>query len=653
MKTMSEEMECSYEFGPFRLDPVKRLLLRGGSVVSLTPKVFDTLLVLVRNGGRTLGKEELMRELWPDSFVEESNLAQNVFQLRKALGEGGPAQHYIETIPKKGYRFVADVKEALPRGAGPPGTAGSGLAAPREEEGTAGVEGPPGGGALQPHTPAAPGARRRRLMFPPLLAAFAAAILPTLYWWAPVRAPAADEQAARTIAVLPFKPLVAADDHEQLRMGMADALIVKLSNLRQLVVRPISSVVRDRVAATDPLSAGRQLGVDVVLDGTIQRSGDRVRVSVQLLRVRDGVPLWADRFDETFTNVFAVQDSIAEQTAQALALKLSSEERRALTKRHTASPEAYQEYVKGRYFWNKRTGEGLRKGIEHFRRAIEIDPSYALAYAGLADCYNLLTYYSGLPPSETFPKARAAAARALELDDTLAEAHASLGYVLMMYEWDWRGAERSLRRAIELNPNYATARHWHSEYLMTRGLHEASISEARRAVDLDPLSPVLYTNLGRAYFLAGDIEQSIEQYQKALGLEPDLPIARMHLGRAYLEKGLPEQALAEVKEVESDVGGTVPTVVLGYIYSRTGRAAETRKLLNQVTAARRDGYVPPYTLAMLHADLGEKDAAFLWLEKAYEERAELLLYLKVDPRFASLRPDPRFTSLLERVGLAE
>lgn len=645
----------TYEFGVFRLDVRERRLLKSGRAVPLTPKVFETLLALVENSGRTVEKDELMQRLWPNTFVEESSLAQNVFQLRKALGGAGAgAEAIIETVPKRGYRFAAEVHRS--------GGCEAELRLDRRTQTTLVIEeevdlAPTEGAARGPLVGAAalrPAglARRRWLPLAALLTAAALAVTGYLYWRQHARGGTAAANEIRRIAVLPFKPIGPSGEDEHFRVGMADALITRLGSWGGVSVRPTSAILRYTDPRQDAVEAGRQLQVDAVLEGAIQRSGDRLRVSAQLVRVRDGVPVWADRFDATYTDIFAVQDSIAEQAAMALALRLSSEERSVLTKRHTVSPGAYHEYVKGRYFWNKRTEEGLRKGIEHFRRAIEIDPAYALAYTGLADSYNLLTFYGGVRPGETFPKAKAAAMRALELDDTLAEAHASLGYAQMMYEWDWRGAERSLRRAVELNPNSATARHWYSEYLWAMGRYSEGIAQAQQAIEIDPLSAILYTNLGRAHFIAGDHDKAVEQFQKAIALEPEFAIARMHLGRTYLEKGLNEEAVAELKKAEPLAGGRVATVVLGYVYSKTGRRDETRKLLNQLKS-NGGSYVPPYTLAMLHADLGEKDAAFRWLERAYEERAEMLVYLKVEPRFDSLRPDPRFASLLERVGLAE
>ena len=629
---MTSQARNTYEFGDFRLDPAKRLLLCSEKPVALTPKVFDTLVVLIENRGRTIEKDELMKALWPDSFVEESSLAQNIFQLRKALGEGlSEEAHYIETIPKRGYRFVADVTETLPSEIP--------KRVPKAE-----IEQAQGS------------SRHLSLKSPYLFALLIIVLVPSLYY---LIKNVGTEQATnlsepvRSIAVLPFKPLVSQENDEQLRLGMADALVTKLSNLRELTVRPTSAVLQYTDVRQDPIKAGRDLDVEAVLDGTIQRSGHGIRVTVQLLRVSDGVTLWADKFDEQFTDIFTIQDSISEQVTRALALKLSSDERSKLAKRYTDNTEAYQAYIKGRYFWDKRTEEGLKIGIEHFQKAIELDPTYALAYAGLADSYNMLSYYGNTPPGQNFPRARAAASRALELDDTLAEAHASMAYVKMVFEWDWTGAEAAFKRAIELNPNYMTAHLWYAEFLRMMGRHEESIARGQISLRLDPLSVLAHINLGRTYLMARQPDKAIAQFTEALSFEPTNAFAQMSLGRAYAEQGKFDEGIAICKKAQQLSDGGAATVVLGYIYSLQGRPEETRKILREMETAASRRYVSPYTLAMLNADIGEKDKAFQWLDRAYDERSEFLIGVKADPRFDFLRSDPRFTDLMQRLGFSE
>lgn len=629
---MNSQSETILDFGPYRLDAGRRLLLRDGKAVALTPRVFDTLLVLIENRGRIVEKDELMRALWPDSFVEEGNLAQNIFQLRKVLGEGDSTQHYIETVPKRGYCFVAKVTELN----------GTELVYPTEQP-SRNVE------IDLNHLPLSSALNLRALLLAVLLVGMT---LGGLYFLSTngIQSDPTPDETVRSIAVLPFKPLVAHENDEQLRLGMTDALITKLSNLRELAVRPTRSVFRYGDPNHDPLQAGRELAVDSVLDGTIQLSEERIRVTVQLLRVRDGISLWADQFDEEFTDLFAIQDSISEQVSRALAIRLTSDERSRMAKRYTQNTEAYQAYIKGRYFWNKRTEEGLQNGIEYFKKAIDLDPTYALAYAGLADSYNMLSYYCGIPSAQTYPRARVAAIKALELDDTLAEAHTSLAYVKMLFDWDWAGAEIEFKKALEFNPNYVLAHLWYSEYLRTVGRFEEAITHAEIGLKLDPLSVPARTNSGRVYLMAGQYEKAVAQLKESLVMEPTNAFAKISLGRAYAEQGNIEEGLALVKQAQQLSEGGAATVVLGYIYSRSGRLPEVRKLLREMQSVSQRRYVPAYTFAMLYADLGEKDQAFKWLEKAYEERSEFITMIKVDPRFNSLRTDSRFNDLVVRVG---
>ena len=402
---MTAKTKHFYEFGPFRIDAGNHLLLRDGQVVPVKPKVFDTLVVLVENRGRLLEKDELIKELWPDSFVEEANLTQTVYMVRKALGEGPHEHNYIETIPKRGYRFVAAVREFGDEGSDP---------AVQEEIRAATV----------------PANGRKRLTLPVLVACvMLAGLTATGYYLGITRGglPIGPSAPIKSIAVLPFKPLVAEGRDDLLELSMADSLILKLGNLGQITVRPLSAVRRYTDLKQDAVKAGQELRVESVLEGNIQRFQDRIRVRVRLVRVRDGKQLWAEQFDENWTDIFTAQDRISQRVVVALALTLNGEEQRQLTKRYTANPEAYQAYVRGRYFWNKRTGDGYRTAIADFQRAIRIDPGYALAFAGLADSYNLLGSYGEIPMRESHPKARAAAEKALELDDQIAEAHTSLG----------------------------------------------------------------------------------------------------------------------------------------------------------------------------------------------------------------------------------
>jgi TolB-like protein/DNA-binding winged helix-turn-helix (wHTH) protein/Tfp pilus assembly protein PilF len=656
---MSQQDQHVYEFGPFRLDAVERILLRDGRPVPLTPKAFETLLVLVRHSGHIVEKDRLMREVWPDSFIEEGGLNVNIFRLRKALGDDNDAPRYIETVSRRGYRFVAEVRAPGGENFGP-GREESGVlpAAGMEAEGANGRNEV---GVAQLSNRAIPGTDRRtrailwqRSLAIPLLALLLlTGLLGASYFWNARRQKQPESLLeVKSVAVLPFKNLGGAGGDEYLDQGMADALITKLSNLKQIVVRPTSAVLKYAGSGTDLLSAARELRVDALLEGRVQRSGERIRVTVQLVRGADGVPLWAETFDDQFTNIFAVQDSISNQVARALTLKLTGGEKALIEKRYTESAEAFELYLKGRYFWNKRTAEGFQKGIEYFEQAIAKDPSYALAYVGLADSYITLGDYSYLPPKEAFPKAREAAAKALELDDSLAEAHTSLAFTKAAYDWEWSEAEREFRRAIEIKPSYATARQWHAEHLVAMGRFDEALAEIKRAQELEPLSLIVDTIVGWVYYFMRQPDRAIEQCRKTLELDANFYPAHLFLGQAYAQKRMYREAIAEYQRALSvSEGSAEASAFLGHAYEMSGQREQARKALDELKALAQKRYVSPDLIAVIHSGLGETDEAFVWLEKAYEERSRSLPFLRVDPMFDNLRADPRFTDLLRRVGL--
>lgn len=454
----------------------------------------------------------------------------------------------------------------------------------------------------------------------------------------------------KSIAVLPFKPIGAEAGDEYLGLGLADALITKLTNLRQIRVRP-TSAVREYTRARDITVAGRELKVDALLDGSIQRARKRIRVTAQLVDARDGSTLWAENFDEKLADIFSLEDSLSDQVVRALSLKLTGEERKYLIKRHTESTEAYQAYLKGRYFWNKRTSNGFEKGVEYFERAIALDPNYALAYVGLADCYQLLSGYFALPSREGIPKARKALLEALQLDDTLAEAHASLAH-LRAREWNWSDAEKEFQRAIELNPNYVTAHHWYSIYLRVMGRFDEAWAEIKIAVELDPVSLSINTSVGALLYVMREYDQALEQLRTTLELDPLYPYAHFNLGMVYEAKEMYPEAIKHYRKTQTILGKNPElTAFLGHAYALSGRRGQAQKLLDELKKLSDQGYELRYHIAVIYEGLGEKDQAFAWLEEAYHKRDEVLGILKVDPMLDSLRADPRFMSLLERVGL--
>ncbi|HYP53013.1 MAG TPA: tetratricopeptide repeat protein, partial [Pyrinomonadaceae bacterium] len=404
----------------------------------------------------------------------------------------------------------------------------------------------------------------------------------------------------------------------------------------------------------NPLAAGRELGVDTVLDGYVQRDGDRLRVTVQLVRLRDGATLWAEKFDEKFTDVFAVQDSISERVAEALTVKLTAEEQRLLTKRYTENSEAFQAYIRGRYFWNKRTADGLKKGIEFAQQAIAIDPTYALAYVGLADSYNLLPGHAGLPPADYFPKAKAAALRALEIDPTLAEAYASLGFVSYRFDWDWQTSEQHFRRAVELKPNYPTAHHWYGESLAATGRFDESIAALERAQSLDPLSLPINADLGQTLYFARRYDESARHLLKALEMDENFIRACVIAGAVFTQQGRHAAAVEVLRRAVSLSDGHPLTVSsIAYAEAAAGRADEARRLLEDLRRLAAERYVSHYNQAVVHAGLDEREAALDMLEQAFEHHDVWLVWLKVNPRFDNLRAEPRFTELVRRAGIPD
>ena len=631
---MGENQKFSFEFGGYRLDPVEHQLTRDGKVIALTPKAFETLCLLVENAGHLLEKDRLMEMLWADAFVEEGNLADNISKIRQALGDTRKAPKFIETVSGRGYRFIAAVEKVE--------------AGPGEVPGRENIVQP------KPVTDA-PGIDTRRFRGLGLIGIVVVLAVGglVLYIWTTSRpSQPSSPVVVRSIAVLPFKPIVAGNRDEALELGMSDTLISGLSRLRQITVRPISSVRKYASLEQDALAAGRELGVESVLDGNIQRTDDRIRISSRLVRVEDGTTLWAETFDEKFTDIFSVQDSISQKIVGALAVQLSGEDRDRLTKKYTANTEAYQLYLKGRFFWNKLTPDGLQKSIDFYSQAIEIDPNYALAYAGLADSYNLLGSYGFWPMKESHPKARAAAEKALALDANLAEAHASLATVIADYYWEWSVAEDHFRRAIDLNPNYPIARYWYSQHLSRMGQLDEAVEESRRAQALDPLSSNADAHVGLALYRSRRFDEAAAELRKALEFNPQALDAHLFLGFVYIQQGKKDEAISELQRVvELSERNPSMLALLGYGYASAGKRAEAQAILQEFESQSRKP-ISQIETAMIYIALGDHDRAFEWLEKAYAERAWQLGFLKVEPVFDPLRGDPRFADLMRRVNLA-
>lgn len=586
---MSDGMTAIYQFGSFRLDMERYLLLRDQETIPLSPKVFETLIFLVQHRGQVSKKDEIINAIWPDTFVEESNLAQNIFLLRKALGEEKNEHRYILTIPGVGYRFVAPVEEV-------PATVKN--------------------------------ARERT-------ETVSATLSPT-----------------GSIAVLPFKPIGGSDADAFLGPGLADALIMRLSSIREIRVRPTTAVLKYSEQEQAPLLIGRELKVDSLLYGIYQREGDHIRVSVQLVSVQDGLTLWAAKFDEQFTDIFTIEDSISAQVVRSLALQLSGEEEKQLTKSHTASPEAFQLYIRGRYYWNQRTSSGLKRALDYAQRAIDIDPAYAQAYIGLADAYSLLGAQHGvLPPRESFPKARAAAVRALEIDPTLAEAYASLGFINCCFDWDWATSEQNFRRAIDLKPNYATAHHWYGEELTTLGRFAEAVTQLQLAQELDPLSLAINTDLAASYYYAREYDKSERYLVNLLELNPNFVRALVVLGRVYERLGRHSEAiemLTRAADLSSDELAT--TMALAHVLTTAGNPKAANQKLEELLAISEHRYVSPSNIASIYAIQNNHELTYAWLDRAIQSRDIELIWLKVNPIFDTMRDEARFKEIASSVS---
>lgn len=585
-----------YEFGLFRLDADDRILLRGDRRVHVTEKVFNVLLLLVERSGHLVTKEELMEQVWPDSVVEENNLTVSMSALRKALGQRLEGGRYIETVSRRGYRFVADVR----------GIKGERVD-PAQEEGDE----------------------------------------------APARAKTGvSSPATTTLAVLPLLNVSDDPSLEYLSDGITESIINSLSKLPQLKVLARSTMFRFKDTDADPLEVGRQLDTHALLTGRILQVNEELIVKLELINVREGSQIWGEHYKRKSADIFEVQEEISQEVSEKLKLRLTGAQKRQLTKRYTEDIEAYHLYLKGRYCWNKRTGEALKMAIEFFQRAIAKDPDYALAYTGLADCYAIIPFYSNIPPKPAFEEAKKATDKALEIDDALAAAHASLGFVKEYYEWDWVGAGKEYKKAIDLNPNYATAHQWYGMYFMKLGQFERARRELKRALRFDPRSLIINTDLGLPSYFKRQYDEAVEQYRKVLKMDQDFIWARFFLGWTYERSGRFSEAIAEFRKAKLIDDRPEVSAMIAHTYAVSGRRSEARRILANLEEQSKRHYISPYYIALVFAGLDDKDRAFVWLEKAYSDRNEWLVWLKVDPRFDCLWTDSRFSELLRRIGFS-
>jgi TolB-like protein/DNA-binding winged helix-turn-helix (wHTH) protein/Tfp pilus assembly protein PilF len=595
-----------YEFGPFRLDSKSCVLMRAGAVVPLNPKAFDTLRVLVENHGSPVGKNELMKLVWPDTFVEETNLTQQISILRKALGDTPDGCSYIETIPKRGYRFVAALNVQAP-------------------------------------------ARKKRpnwlVLTATVLVVGGASVL--VFAWL---SKAGRETNLTTIAVLPFVDMSAAKDQEYFSDGLTEELIDALARVPGLHVAARTSSSAFKGKQQDIRDIGAKLKVGMVLEGSVRQTGQRLRITAQLNSVKSGLHLWSETYDRDGEDIFAVQEEIARAIATALKIRLPTDPNVRLSQQHTVNPDAYNKYLKGRYFWNLRTMESFAKSRQYFEEAIRTDPNYALAYSGLADTY--VPGPVGLPTEEALPKARAAARRAIAIEDRLAEPHVVIAEIRFTYDWDWPGAEQDFQRAIQLDPNYATAHHSYSHYLTAMGRHAESLREAQRTLDLDPLEMIISTHMAWCLFYARQYERALAKSHENMDKDPNFLMSKLILGLIYEEKGMYTEAIAVFQDSVRFSKDDVALGYLGNVLGVAGRKEDALRVLGDLQRISKERHVSPYSIALVYVGLGDKDRAFEWLERTYAERSPKLVYLKVEPQLDSIRTDPRFGVLMAKMGLS-
>jgi TolB-like protein/DNA-binding winged helix-turn-helix (wHTH) protein/Tfp pilus assembly protein PilF len=610
-----------FQFGIFQLDLKAGELHKAGMRVKLQDQPFRVLALLVSRAGQVVTREELRQRVWPSNvYVDfDQGLNNAIKKVREALGDSADSPRFIETVARHGYRFVASVSAAPSRPADPR----------RPQFGL-------------------------RTIRNGILISSAAAILAALsYWaWHGLAMRSESTPVKVILAVLPFDNLSRDPDQEFFSDGLTEEMIAQLGKLNpeRLTVVTRGSVAKYKHTSLSVAQIGQELHADYVVQGSVRRAADRVRITVHLIRVPEQTDRWAESYDRELKDVLTLQDSVAGTIAKQIHVALTPGQQRLATRRNV-DPDAYEAYLKGRYYWNKRTGESMQRAQVYFQQAINKDPNFGAAYSGLADCNSGLTWHGFTSPAETLPRANEAARKAIEIDPQSAEAHASLALVLH-HEWDWSGAEAEFKHALQLDPNYANAHHWYGDYLSVRGRHDEALLEARQALELDPLNLMIGTWTGLRYYLARKYEAAIEQSRNTVELDPNFAAAHLLLGESYTQAGLRELGLAEL-QTATRLSGDNPLYLaqVGVAYASAGRKADALQIIRQLQATSSNRYASPYGLAQIYAALNDKEQTFKWLQNAYDDRAVWMSYLAVDPVFDGYHSDQRFQDLLRSVRL--
>jgi len=647
-------------FGVYEVDLRSSELRKQGRKIKLQEQPCRILAILLEQHGAVVTREELRKRLWSDdTFVDfDHSLNTAIMRLREALSDSSDNPRFIETLPRHGYRFIAPVEEVV---ASEPSRQLDGTYSPAPESksavaDSASVSPPP----LQ-EAPLQPKGKQIALRRAVVLGGFLGAAVLTLLAvsFRYVRnAPRAAVQPSliKSVVVLPFENLSEDKDQQYFTDGMTDELIANLAKIRSLRVISRTSAMGYKGTHKTLSEIARDLNVDAVVEGTVLRSGNRVRITAELVQVATDRHLWADTYESPFGDILTLQSQVATAIVNQIRINLTPEEQQLLRSARPVSAESYEDYLKGRYYWNKRSEEGLTKAIEYFQSATQKDPHSALAFAGLADCYSIIgsAIVGSVPSQEVAPKARAAALKALELDNSLAEAQTSLATVRFNYDWNWASAASGFQRSIELNPSYATAYQRYSLYLMAMGRTQESLTQMNRARDLDPLSISMNFSLGWRLYMARQYDPAINQLRNTLEMDPNFALPRMVLGQAYEQKGLYPQAIVELQKAASISHDSPPMLgSLGHALGVAGNKAGAGKILDQMLGQSKKQYVSPFYISLVYAGLHENEKAMDWLEKAFEDRSNAIVFLKVDPNFDGLRSHPRFQALLRRLALQD
>jgi TolB-like protein/DNA-binding winged helix-turn-helix (wHTH) protein/Tfp pilus assembly protein PilF len=611
-------VQDEFKVGDFRVAVKLNRISQNGTSTRVEPRVMQVLVRLAERPGEVVSKDALFEAVWADTHVTDDVLTGCISTLRKVFGDNARTPTFIQTIPKAGYRLIAPVQ--FTNGNGSPGPAAEISERPTNSRRAAWAVG---------------------FIMAAMLAAAGA------WLWRRTHQPAID-----SVAILPFANSSADPNAEYLSDGISESIIDSMSQLPRLRVMAWSTVSRFKGKTIDPISAGRDMGVRAVLTGQIVQQQDHLLIQTELVDLRSGTQLWGERYDRKSSDLIPLQEDIARQISDNLRLRLTGEDQKKLAKRYTTDPEAYRLYLRGRYFWNKRSEDGMKKAVAYFQQAIDRDPTYALAYAGLADSYDLLDDWGTTPPRESFPKARAAALKALELDDSLAEAHTSLAFVKANYDWDFTGGEKEFQRAIALDPNYATAHQWYAMQLASMTRFPEAEAEMQRAFDLDPLSIIITMGVGEVYIWEGKYAAAVEQFKKTLDLDPNFAGAHGNLSSAYDRLSMYQEGVEELEKAAILRGEPEFAAAVAKSFAKSGYEGELRTELEKSLADRAAGrYMPASSIADLYAVLGDREQSLRWLQTAYQEHDSGLVFLNVSHEYDFVRGGPPFQAIVAKVGL--